>query len=221
MMLDERVSPTYEPKHFRPLIPTDPSNPPAHYNEIPLECACGGIDTQHHQMTLEVKTASTLDDIHDDQNDQQGHHEEANDHADDDAAMAPVDAHDDGQQLSVLGEIRAFCERHNECVKKNLLKAFLCVDEYLGELVCADFLVKRGNSRYYLSNPRRSTDNPNEAPQTTAQQPHTARSTRTDRKRPRLTLPMPNYRKLVRMGRWVRQAKRRRIMQQQQQLEEE
>ena len=83
------MSATYEPKHFRPLIPTDPSNPSAHYNEIPLECACGGIDTQHHQMTLKVKTAcddgihavqqphphaSHHGDIH---NDQQGQHEPA------------------------------------------------------------------------------------------------------------------------------------------------
>ncbi|CEM29398.1 unnamed protein product [Vitrella brassicaformis CCMP3155] len=203
MYYDERMSATYEPKHFRPFIPTDPSNPSAHYNEIPLECACGGIDTQHHQMTLKVKTAcddgihaiqqphphaSHHGDIHGDHNDQQGQHEEANDHgqqqpaADDDAAMAPVDALDDGQQLSVLGEIRAFCERHNEC-------------EYLGELVCADFLVKRGNSRYYLSNPRTSTDNPNEAPQTTAQQqqPHTDAHAQADaEQRDDQPAPQPN-----------------------------
>ena len=98
---DDRVSATYEPKHFRPLIgsyaasiPTDPSNPAAHFNEIPLEGACGDIDTQHHQMTLKVKsvcdkgmTYVTADQQphphashHGDHNDQQGQHEEANNH---------------------------------------------------------------------------------------------------------------------------------------------
>ncbi|CEM16283.1 unnamed protein product [Vitrella brassicaformis CCMP3155] len=60
----------------------------------------------------------------------------------------------------MLDEVRGFCERHSECVKKNLLKAFPALsrrqmDDCLDQLVASSFLVKRGN-RYYLSNPRSS-----------------------------------------------------------------